>query len=365
MLTKYDEFLCHQIGETFDTVGESSLNFAERIHFPDFEISGKFMIDCGFGVYPNRNVMEGFTCVSIGDQELRYVRASRELRPNIDEVKVGPLSWEVIEPFKKLRCKLDENEYGVSFDVVAEGRYPPSDWTRGFVRHAGQILSSGWIYFQMGRLSGWLKVDGTTYEVKPEDWRYSRDHSWGIRHAGAGEPYVQPGPPRRGGLYCFAYLHFEDWAIVHHLNEDAQGNATYFHGEQVFKYGDWRKSRKLVSLKHQIEFYDGSRRMKSGRLVFTAEDGDKIEIPFEHTGATASLGLGGYGARKRDWGQGYYMGPLWVDGGRMDVNGGTVFDEIGGLNDNACVLHCGNETGYGLIEVMVTGVYEPYGFTSA
>ena len=81
MLTPYDELLCHQIPEPFDYVGDASLNFYERIHFPVMETSGKFIIDCGFGKYSNRNVIEGFAGVSMGDKNVRFVRASRELRP--------------------------------------------------------------------------------------------------------------------------------------------------------------------------------------------------------------------------------------------------------------------------------------------
>lgn len=365
MLTKHDELLCHQIAEPFDYVGDASLNFYERIHFPVMDTSGNFIIDVGFGKYANRNVIEGFAGVSVGDKTVYYVRASRELRPNHD-VTVGPLSWEVIEGFKKLRCKLDENEYGISFDLLVDESYPPIDEPQHFDRINGRVGNNWHIYYQMGRPTGWLKVDGTRYEVTPENWRTNRDHSWGIRPSfGRGDPSLQPGERPRGGLYHFSYLQFEKWGIQHFLTEDADGNVTFFNGELVYAFGDPRERLKLVSLEHQAKFHEGSLRIKSGRMVFTAVDGTKIDVEMEGMGPFFPLGaVGGYGANGwRGFFQGAWMGQQWTDGGRLDMTDPDTFKETAGLYDNACLLRCGNEVGHGIVEITMYGAYKPRGIS--
>jgi hypothetical protein len=124
MITKYDEMFCHQAVSTFDSPGTSAREWTERSWCQIHDIEGTVHIATGFGYYPNRNIMDAYVCFTIRDELQYIVRASRELRPDIDVFKVGPFSYEVTDPLKKVRFKLDENEYGISFDMELEGVSP-------------------------------------------------------------------------------------------------------------------------------------------------------------------------------------------------------------------------------------------------
>ena len=52
MLTKYDEFLCHQIATTFDHVNTSAREWTERVIAHYHDNSGKYHLSLGFGLYP-------------------------------------------------------------------------------------------------------------------------------------------------------------------------------------------------------------------------------------------------------------------------------------------------------------------------
>ena len=121
MLTKYDEFLCHQVATTFDHVDTSAREWTERVivHFGHTE--GKCHLSLGFGLYPNRNVIDAFALLNVDNKTQYTVRASRELCPQPDEVKVGPFSYEIVQPLKKVRCRLDDNQYGLSYDIEFDG----------------------------------------------------------------------------------------------------------------------------------------------------------------------------------------------------------------------------------------------------
>ena len=134
MLTKYDELFCHQTVSTFDRPGTSAREWTERSWLMAHDIEGKVHLATGIGYYPNRNVMDAFTCCTIEGRTQFNVRASRELRPQIDQFKVGPFAYEVIEPLKKVRFTLDENDYGLSFDVAVEGVSPPFEEDPGQVQ---------------------------------------------------------------------------------------------------------------------------------------------------------------------------------------------------------------------------------------
>ncbi len=91
------------------------------------DINGKFHLATNFGYYPNRNIMDAFCCFTVKGKTQYNVRASRELRPDIDIIKVGPFSYEMVAQLKKVRFALGENEYGISFDITCEGVSPPHE----------------------------------------------------------------------------------------------------------------------------------------------------------------------------------------------------------------------------------------------
>ena len=115
MLTKYDEFLCHQTVSPFDSIETSAREWTERVWFVVYDTSGESLLIAGLGMYANRNIVDAFACLNIKGKTQYNVRASRELRPAIDEVKVGPFSYEIVEPLKKVRFTLGENDYSLSF----------------------------------------------------------------------------------------------------------------------------------------------------------------------------------------------------------------------------------------------------------
>ncbi|MBW1683868.1 MAG: hypothetical protein JRS35_02280 [Deltaproteobacteria bacterium] len=114
MLTKYDEFLCHQIASTLDHPSTSAREWTERTWFSVHDTSGKLSLVNSFGYYPNRNIIDSYVSVTVEGTTVYTVRASRALRPRIDETAVGPFSYEIVEPLRRVRSVLEENEYGVS-----------------------------------------------------------------------------------------------------------------------------------------------------------------------------------------------------------------------------------------------------------
>jgi hypothetical protein len=89
MLTKYDEFLCHQTVSTFDHPKTSARQWTERVILHTHDATGKLHMSNGFGIYRNRNIMDAFACCTIDGKIQHNVRASRELLSRPDDVVVG------------------------------------------------------------------------------------------------------------------------------------------------------------------------------------------------------------------------------------------------------------------------------------
>jgi hypothetical protein len=372
MLTKYDELFCHQTVSTFDRPGTSAREWTERSWLMAHDIEGKVHLATGIGYYPNRNVMDAFTCCTIEGRTQFNVRASRELRPQIDQFKVGPFAYEVIEPLKKVRFTLDENAYGLSFDVAVEGVSPPFEEDPGqFQISRGRVKEDIKRFVQSGKPSGWIRAEGTTYQIDPDRWVGERDRSWGVRVAGADfvETGVQTPEIYAGQLFGFALMQFEKWGASFHIREiwDDQLGAVriwHFGGGLFYPYGTDGEKLELASIEHSFEFNEDKpemRQLKGGHVVLTAIDGSKKEVAIRPISICYQKAAG-YGGLYKGFIHGLWMGPSWIDGEKLDLTDPEVMNEVWGYVDYGSEFRCGDEVGYGTTELIVVGKYPKYGY---
>jgi hypothetical protein len=368
MLTKYDEMLCHQIASTFDHPASSAREWTERIWFMAHDTKGDVILVAGFGYYPNRNVIDAFACLAIERQTQHVVRASRELRPRVDEINVGPFTWEVIEPMKKVRAALGDNEYGVSYDVVFDATAPPlEEDPPQFFRDRGRVVEDISRYFQVGRPNGWITVEGKTIRIDPQSWRTERDHSWGIRRGAAEylETNVQPRDIPVGFFYNGTCWQFDNWGASYHIREGGNGQVNNFSGGLFYPFASGKEQLKLASIEHQFTFrtdVPGLRQVNGGTVVLKAIDGSTKKVSLRALGILY-VGAGGYTyANYRGFTHGVWMGSSWMDGFKLDITNPDTLREITYLDELVCEVRCDDEVGYGLTEVIVVGKYPKYGY---
>ncbi|MGH9270643.1 MAG: hypothetical protein ACRDZ2_05160, partial [Ilumatobacteraceae bacterium] len=91
-LTKLDELPRHQLGQTFDVVGDGSPHWSDGYYFTMGDDDGRYAWFMGFRLHANNDVLDAFTCVSTGDGDgdgrgrQHNARWSRRLRPRIDDL---------------------------------------------------------------------------------------------------------------------------------------------------------------------------------------------------------------------------------------------------------------------------------------
>jgi hypothetical protein len=362
VLTRYDEMLCHQIVSTFDHPETSAREWTERIWVSAHDTSGDLHMVAGFGYYPNRNVIDAFGLVAIEGRTFHAVRASRELRPAIDEVSVGPFSYEIVEPLRKVRCSLDDNEYGLSYDLTFEGTMPPVEESPQFTRSRGRLTENIIRYLQVGRAGGLLRAGGKEYAVDREWFLAERDRSWGIRReTGIPEIGVQMPEFPVQFLFNLAVMQFDKWGCSYQLREDLGTGYRYFSGRVVYPYGDPAGGLDLTGLEHDFEFEPGSRRLKSGRLVLSAIDGSRREVTMRAL-SRVFLKCGGYIGGFRGFNHGLWLDSSFIDGFTLDMTDTDIVNEASLLDDVMCEFRCGDEVGYGIVELVIPMSYPKYGF---
>ena len=184
------------------------------------------------------------------------------LRPRIDELEVGPLRLELVEPMQRQRLVVADNDSGVAFDVTLDGSAPPFFESPDIHYRRGRLLNHVLRYTQLGRADGSLTVDGRTIDVRR--WYACRDHSWGIR-ASMGPHIalrgVEPtrGDPRAIRIWLpFEVEHDGDPASrqvgMFSLHEDSDGKRLDFDGV-LYEGGE---ELAIVDAEHRFVYTSGA-----------------------------------------------------------------------------------------------------------
>jgi len=366
MLTPLDDYLVHQTPDTVDRVFTSDRNFYDRYYFNAHTLDGSAFVVVAMGVYPNVGVMDAFATVMLDDKKQHIVRASRELSSDRMATKVGPIGVQVIEGLRKFRVYADENEHGVSFDLTFEGAAPPYEEPHFFRRTGNKVTMDYTRLTQCGRWSGKVNVAGRTLEVDPKSWWGARDHSWGIRPVGDAEPQSAPPPPSGPGGFFWVWspVQFENAAMLITCSENGDGSRWHAATELVWAESTGKPPEPLTFVSHDIKMVPGTRTFQRGSVTLARRDGTPVTVRMEPktTLYMAAVGYAYFGG----WRHGQYHGPLVVEGETWDITDKELLPRISGQTETVCDYHVEGlgdvGVGHGIIEFLLLGAYEPYGF---
>ena len=364
MLTKYDEMTCHQTVSTFDFPLESDRAWTEKLWMNIHDTTGKFALAAGFGIYPNRNVMDGFACFGLEGKSQTNLRLSRQLRPNRDLVSIGPLSYDIKEPYRRIGLALTESDQDLKFDLEFLGRFHPAlETPHQFQRDFGRVSVNTKRYAQIGRARGWIEYQGTRYDLDENNTYAQRDHSWGIRlGVGAPEQGVQSSDVAAfvGMMINWFTFQFSDWAVSCYLIEDDSGRVRFLSGRMVRDIDGPDEGLRVTAVEHDYQFHPNTALTKAGSLTLTFEDGSTRSIsvaPFN----IMYLRGGGYLGYRR-FNHGMWMGPIHSEGETWDLTDPKIAAEAHGLDDTICRVECDGQTGYGILENLILPPFAKYGF---
>ncbi len=372
-LTNADEYLNHQIANTFAAVGEADHSWTEKIWVTLARKDGQLQASFGIGKYANRNLMDGFAGVQSGSEQ-RTIRASRVLRPRVEETAVGPLRYEILEPYRKLRLVVEENSaQPVRFDLVWSSDMPAFFEGRDQVINHGRVSSDVVRYHQSGTVSGWIEIDGVRHTVKPDEWYGFRDRSWGIReHVGRELTDLPVGNTGSSSKLSSDY-HF-NWFVSELVRPDGSKYdlAYYFREFKEPRGLDWFTAyineqdgtqRPVMQVYPQLTYRKSDHAVMGGKIyAMVRGDGRNIiERVFEVEALDPDMGFhlnpAMYGPWK-DQIHGAFMGEEFLDGECVtDVNNPEKFagNRRWEIRDRPLRIREGDAVGYANIESIVIG----------
>ena len=349
-----DEYFNHQIVDTQAVVFTSDPAWTEKVCAMAMAKDGSLQLGFGLGKYTNRNVMDCYSGISRGVEQIT-VRGSRRLSDAPEQLGVGPIRYEVIEPLKRIRFSLEANEVQpIAFDWLFESILPPTMEERTHNRSMFRVASELVRYHQIGTCSGWVEIDGVRTEMDPDTWVSTRDHSWGVRYD-VGEPPTDLEP--RGGLDGAQFQFF--WSPILMTRSDGSHYGLFFNVARTEAPGFLQKNvtaiiehedgrvEHMVDIEQDFTYNTSNRRLAGGRSIATMTDGSTRIFTVEVLNDTGfHLGAGLYFG----W-NGHHHGE-WR--GELNVEGERIADCS--TPENARLLHQIRDTAVRVTDVTGEGV---------
>jgi hypothetical protein len=306
-------------------VQSDSPHWSDGYYFALSDERGSVALFAAVRLYPNNDVMDGFACVGVAGRQ-HNARWSRRLRPAIDDLTVGPLGVQIVEPLVELRTTCAANEQGIAFDLSWRGLHEP--YLEGYVERyaAGRATAKRCNYGQCCAVTGWLEVSGRRYEVDTTSWVGVRDHSWGLgRTGGPQAPSAAPLPDGAGAssfaVRQWVMIRFPERVVFWQLHQDQDGSYSMFEsrvlpatpGEAPWSY--------VAPGRLDLTLEPGHRRMRSGTLELQRPDGAFDRFRLTTVGTPVYLQGGGYWQGYDDGlGRGVYRGEDHEEGEVWDVS---------------------------------------------
>ena len=224
MITNFDDYCIHQTAQPVAQPAQSDRNFYDRYWFNGMDDQGSYIFEAGFGLYPNRHIMDGHFSVTIGGRQYAF-HGSRRAPRERGETVVGPLTVEIVQPMRQVRVRLAANEHNIECDLLFTAASVPHEEPPNVMYDGGHLIMHNSRFTQMGYWQGYFQIDGDHFEVRRACG--TRDKSWGVRPVGepqGGAPGLLSGEP--GVYWCWNPVNFGDVCTQMGTFEDRDGKPT-------------------------------------------------------------------------------------------------------------------------------------------
>ncbi len=368
MISSFDDFCVHQTSNPIAHPASSDRNYYDRYWFQGADRDGKFCFEIGWGVYPNRYVMDGHLSISSGDHQYSF-HASRRAPDDRADTVIGPFRLQVEKALRQLRVRLEphgetELECDLLFRAVSAATEEPKN-----CRHEGsRLIMENSRFTQFGTWEGFIKISGQRITCNPAQVLGIRDKSWGVRPVGepeGGAPSPQGAAPRV--YWCWNPINFGDVCTQFGSFEEPDGTPTQLSASQAPLYkqlqdipqGHEPQHQEMRDIRHTIRWRKGTRYPEEMQLqLHSPQDGEQ-QLQMK-TGRILLMKGIGYGHPQ--WGHGIWQGEEKIGGESWRLADQNPLDPSNIHAHHLVQAQMGQRRGLGLLETVVFGRHERSGF---
>lgn len=360
----FDDYPIHQTPEPISVPATSDSNFYDRTWFNGYATDASAYFGLGLALYPHRRIIDGAFSVVTAEGRQHAVIASGRAPAVRSDTSIGPLRIEVVEPLRRTRVVVDDNETGIACDLTFSARTSPIREGRQTLWDGSQRMMDATRFDQFGRWTGTVVTPDGELTVDEHTWRGTKDRSWGIRSSGT-QPAAAPGD-LQGIFFLWAPIVWDDHVSHAIFFDDPSGGPlvrealtapVFATAEEV---SNASTTTMMATTAHRVSYRPGTRYASSAEIDMVASSGSIRTIHLEPRLRFQMKGLG-------------YTHPTWSHGGwhgELAVHGESfVIDDLDPLAfENIHVQQIvtatdGDRMGIGVLEQACIGPYAPAGFT--
>jgi len=367
VLSKFDDYPIHQTSQPVAHPATGDRNAYDRYWFNGYQDDGEFYFGVGAALYPNLGILDcGLSIVRDGEQHAFH--ASRRAPAEPTDLDVGPFRIEVVEPMRRIRVVVDENDTGIAADVMFTARTACVEEGRQ-IRNAGPRLVMDVTRFaQFGKWEGEIRYDGRTVPIDAARVYGTKDRSWGVRPVGAPDRGLAPAAGMgRQTFFLWAPIHWDDRCTHYGVFEDGNGNRWHTDGAVLPVYANADDIpgaedpgiELLAGVDHAIDYIPGTRRAGHAEIGLVHADGTREAVDLE---PLICFRMKGIGYMHPEWGHGMWKGELAYAGESWKVDD---LDPMAFENQHLQQVvraTTGDVTGVGVLEQICFGPHARYGF---
>ena len=275
---------------------------------------------------------------------------------------------QILEPMGRHRLVIGPNETGIECDLTFTPRTACIEEGHQRLRNARHVVMEATRLDQFGFWHGIIKYDGKELAVDGRNTYGIKDRSWGVRPVGDSYTGGAPMDTYQAVHFMWAPLHWENECTLAGLFEDETG--FQWHTDQAIlpAYKSFEDVPGVIDpngkvwqgiVNHNITNYPGTRQASAASITMQDRSGESIEITME---PKLVYRMKGIGYQHPEWGHGKWKGELAIGGESWNI------DDVDPLSiENIHIQQVvkaqrGDEIGYGVLEQMHIGPYQPMGF---
>ncbi len=326
MIGKMDEYLVHQTEKPLAQVASDHPEWQDRFYFNIHDRGGEFAAITGLGAFPNRNIVQAYLFAVHHGQHYAYLNV-RSLAADRDEMHAGSLSYSIGEPLKSWRIDVADEANGIRGSLEFHARCPLYTFSPISWKHGEKLVVHQMHYTQAGTYSGSFTIGDRTFM----DMIGIRDRSWGVRDM-ANVP-----------MWIWISAQFPNFCVSAWLWETPSGGMIHQDGAITHENGDILP---ITGIEHELQLSPGTKRPCQGRFVLRGAGGEKHALVAQEIGSI-------------------FLGPRLTRWSDKDPEALAKANEAVFGFDQHCRFEMAGETGYGIVEYMLTGGSERYGIPPA
>lgn len=367
MLNKLDDFPVHQTPEPLAHPATGDRNVYDRTWFNGYAADGSYYFGIGMAVYPHRGILDCAFSAVTRDGPQHCFFGSRRAPDERTEMTVGPFRIEVVEPMRRARVVLEDNDSGLTCDVTFSARTAAIEERRQTLWRGARRFLDSTRFDQFGRWTGTVGLPDGKLAIDEASCHGTKDRSWGVRGVGERETGGAPAAPG-GAFFLWAPLFWDDHVSHAIFFDGPRGEALAREGLTAPLYASEADVpgvqdpaiEHMATARHRVTYHAGTRLAAAAEIDLVGLDNEVRTIALEPILRFQMKGLG-YG--HPTWGQGMWKGELACGAETFDPANLDLLAPEHIHVQQVVRASDGTRSGIGVLEQVVIGPYAPAGFS--